>query len=424
MKFFSGCCLFLTRLNVSDASKITCLDKLGVLLKFNRYQESVVVYVGTAKIKIYVYQFLVSRNGRSTKLNSQFVREVTPGLAQYKNKWSRGINQLNILLDDMVEMLPKQNWVNTPVTVLFSPEVRDLGIDDRDLSEYTLFFKKHGFQTGEASNLKYLTKNKRAVLSWLSVNLVTGALGKKNKPTSTVIDLTRESCDFAYVLSETGPKPPIEDKHLCDLQVYGKPYEIYNRGAKKLGLDNIRKLIFDKETSKSSVSFKYVSSCMSSKVTTKWIYNKTTYTITGNSSPYVDFAMCERIISSVVENIPKPPSSRGRPVYGFSLLLLRLLEGRLQVGPSTNLQEIYDFARHVCLYPRVEDAFLCMDVTYFSVLLREFFDLKTTDPIEFSPYVGDIPIDWSFSASFINVPSDVWNPKEIQTESDVKLSLK
>lgn len=57
-----------------------------------------------------------------------------------------------------------------------------------------------------------------------------GALGKKNKPTSTVIDLTRESCDFAYVLSETGPKAPVEDKHLCDLQVYGKPYEIYNRG--------------------------------------------------------------------------------------------------------------------------------------------------------------------------------------------------
>lgn len=88
MKFFSGCCLILTRLNVSDASKITCLDKLGVLLKFNRYQESVVVYVDTTKIQIYVYQFLVSRNGRSTKLNSQFVREVTPGLAHYKNKWS------------------------------------------------------------------------------------------------------------------------------------------------------------------------------------------------------------------------------------------------------------------------------------------------------------------------------------------------
>lgn len=51
---------------------------------------------------------------------------------------------------------------------------------------------------------------------------------------------------------------------------------------------------------------------------------------------------------------------------------------------QANLQEIYDFARHVCLYPRVEDAFLCMDVTYFSVLLREFFDLKTTDPIEVS----------------------------------------
>lgn len=123
-------------------------------------------------------------------------------------------------------------------------------------------------------------------------------------------------------------------------------------------------------------------------------------------TPVVRFEKCKQVVRSVLGSIDKPAELNSREIYAFSYYfdraadggLIEIDKGMLNIkfkliinskiaGGVVTVADFFRTAESKCKDPNTEQPFLCLDLTFISVLLTDGFGLAMTTPIHVSPSI-------------------------------------
>ncbi|KAK6621136.1 hypothetical protein RUM43_011442 [Polyplax serrata] len=373
----------------STSSKATLLDRLSLTLGFKNYVHSIVIDAGSTGTRILSYGFVSSRDGNSVKLHNEYFREVKPGISSYASHPRESINSLDELLKGAKQIIPPSEWPKTSLVMKATAGLRLLPGKQAEalLREAREYFKESGFRVEDDA-----------------VSILDGSDEDRfrEEVTNTVValDLGGGSTQVSFV--------PLKNDTLNSEQA----------NYLGLGLNEGRKLIFNHQSNNSTT---VKSDCINPLVKTKWKYNGVEYSLQGSEVPHYQrtkvkgesfetpiayFEGCERVVKDVVSKFEKPPSLAGKEIYAFSYYYERAADSGLidfKKGGAVTVDEIVSMAKAKCQEANVDQPFMCLDLVYISVLLRDLFSLPSTHKINMVKFLDGHEVTWALGAAFLKL---------------------
>ncbi|KAK6642040.1 hypothetical protein RUM44_013763 [Polyplax serrata] len=391
----------------STSSKATLLDRLSLTLGFKNYVHSIVIDAGSTGTRILSYGFVSSRDGNSVKLHNEYFREVKPGISSYASHPRESINSLDELLKGAKQIIPPSEWPKTSLVMKATAGLRLLPGKQAEalLREAREFFKESGFRV-EDDAVSILDGSDEDRFREEVINTV------------VALDLGGGSTQVSFVPLKNDTLNSEQAKYLTRIVAFFKNFDVFCRSYLGLGLNEGRKLIFNHQSNNSTT---VKSDCINPLVKTKWKYNGVEYSLQGSEVPHYQrtkvkgesfetpiayFEGCERVVKDVVSKFEKPPSLAGKEIYAFSYYYERAADSGLidfKKGGAVTVDEIVSMAKAKCQEANVDQPFMCLDLVYISVLLRDLFSLPSTHKINLVKFLDGHEVTWALGAAFLKL---------------------
>ncbi|KAK4354841.1 hypothetical protein RND71_027035 [Anisodus tanguticus] len=166
-----------------------------------------------------------------------------PGLSAYASDPAAAAESLLSLLKDAENVVPRNLRSNTPVRVGATAGLRQLEGDasDRILQAVRDFLKSKSSFKAKADAVVVLDGNQEGAYQWVTINYLSGKLGKKYSDTVGVVDLGGGSVQMAYAISESDAQkaPKVsdgEDTYVQEMYLKGTKYYLYVHSYLHYGL--------------------------------------------------------------------------------------------------------------------------------------------------------------------------------------------
>ncbi|KAK6625661.1 hypothetical protein RUM43_005960 [Polyplax serrata] len=288
-------------------------------------------------IRLVYHQFIKCGNGNSLKLIKEYVEESKRGLSAYASFPDECCYILSNLLDGVKKIIPKERWRETNIALMVSPGVEHFAGKQTTklLSVAGEYLKCSGFRMIK-NGVRVLGNLEAQLLSWFSLNLISGRLSKSSK-TGVVIECRGVSAMTAFVPKEESQI----NKDINNLFLYEQKYRVYSKSFPGLGLYEMRHRIF--QMGNCSIPNVFVSECIHPSVKAEWIHRGVEYRVKGiqkhsNASTSgtctravgIDFNKCKSMMQILVGNHEKPLATfESRKVYALSEFFTRFLAAGL-----------------------------------------------------------------------------------------------
>lgn len=211
-----------------------------------------IIDAGSVGSRIHIFQFDTDQSRGSVVLVSEEVEEIFPGLSSFAEDPQEAAISLDPLLDKAMQVIPKEYYTSTPVSVKATPGLRLLG---NEISEEILRHVRSRLQSYHpfrVEEVDVMDGKEEGVLAWISVNYLLGRLDResdKKISTAAVFDLGGASTqlvfepNFGKYTSEEAKAVLLDSDHRYNLK-YGQHYHLlYQHSHLGYGLMEARKQI-------------------------------------------------------------------------------------------------------------------------------------------------------------------------------------
>ncbi|XP_072490747.1 ectonucleoside triphosphate diphosphohydrolase 6 isoform X7 [Notamacropus eugenii] len=247
------------------------------------------------------------------------------------------------------------------------------------------------------------------VSAWITVNFLTGNLNTPGKNSVGMLDLGGGSTQITFLpkIEVTLQTSPAE--YITSFQMFNSTYKLYSYSYLGLGLMSARLAILGGTEGKPDKEL--VSPCFPSTFHGEWEHAEITYKISGHKTGVHLYELCSKRVSEILHNkVHKTEEVKNLDFYAFSYYYdLAANVGLIDKEKGGNLT-VEDFeiaAKYVCRTMEVnpqENAFICMDLTYISLLLQEF-GFPKTKVLKLARKIDDIETSWALGATFHYIDS-------------------
>nr|XP_055177441.1 ectonucleoside triphosphate diphosphohydrolase 6 isoform X5 [Nyctereutes procyonoides]XP_055177443.1 ectonucleoside triphosphate diphosphohydrolase 6 isoform X5 [Nyctereutes procyonoides] len=250
------------------------------------------------------------------------------------------------------------------------------------------------------------------VSAWITVNFLTGSLKTPGRNSVGMLDLGGGSTQITFL-------PRVEDTlqtsppgYLTSLQMFNRTYKLYSYSYLGLGLMSARLAILGGMEGKPAEDGKeLVSPCLSPGFTGEWEHAEITYRISGQKAVVNLHALCASRISEILQNkVHRTEEVKDVDFYAFSYYYdLAANVGLIDVEKGGSLV-VGDFdiaAKYVCRTAETRpqgNPFLCMDLTYISLLLQEF-GFPENKVLKLTRKINNVETSWALGAIFHYIDS-------------------
>ncbi|XP_032207501.1 ectonucleoside triphosphate diphosphohydrolase 6 isoform X4 [Mustela erminea] len=250
------------------------------------------------------------------------------------------------------------------------------------------------------------------VSAWITVNFLTGSLKTPGRSSVGMLDLGGGSTQITFL-------PRVEDTlqtsppgYLTSLQMFNRTYKLYSYSYLGLGLMSARLAILGGIEGKPAEDGKeLVSPCLSPGFIGEWEHAEITYRISGQKAAVNLHELCASRVSEILRNkVHRTEEVKDVDFYAFSYYYdLAANVGLIDAEKGGSLV-VGDFdiaAKYVCRTAETRlqgNPFLCMDLTYISLLLQEF-GFPENKMLKLTRKINDVETSWALGAIFHYIDS-------------------
>lgn len=388
------------------------IDSLAFSLNLQRPFHAVIIDAGSTGSRVLAFSFHESIINGNFILDDELFEQIKPGLSSFADDPVKGAQSLQILLNKAKAVIPKSEWANTPLSMKATAGLRLLPKEkaNRLLEECEKLFANSGFLTSKKS-VSIMEGTDEGIFSWFTVNFLLDRLSalshESHGNTVAALDLGGGSTQVTFAPDSSHVKD--QEKHIFTINAFSNNVSIYTHSYLGMGLMAARKEILTqgKSLDKQDESPVMIQSeCINPIISTEWNYGGVNYLVKGPTNgthkvvktqnfagvdedrPVVRFSECLNIVKNYVGTIVnKPLGLENRDIMAFSYYFDRATEVGLIDPYKGGIVTVGDFLKQAtesCDYPNTEQPFICLDLTFIYVLLRDGFNLQPTTKLQVS----------------------------------------
>ncbi|KAM8922008.1 ectonucleoside triphosphate diphosphohydrolase 6 isoform 2-T2 [Lycaon pictus] len=366
---------------------------------------------GSTGTRVHIFQF-TRQPGETPTLTHETFKALKPGLSAYADDVEKSTSGIQELLDVAKQDIPFDFWKATPLVLKATAGLRLLPGEKAQklLQKVKEVFKASPFLVGEDC-VSIMNGTDEGVSAWITVNFLTGSLKTPGRSSVGMLDLGGGSTQITFL-------PRVEDTlqtsppgYLTSLQMFNRTYKLYSYSYLGLGLMSARLAILGGMEGKPAEDGKeLVSPCLSPGFTGEWEHAEITYRISGQQAVNLH-ALCASRISEILQNkVHRTEEVKDVDFYAFSYYYdLAANVGLIDVEKGGSLV-VGDFdiaAKYVCRTAETRpqgNPFLCMDLTYISLLLQEF-GFPENKVLKLTRKINNVETSWALGAIFHYIDS-------------------
>lgn len=323
-------------------------------------------------------------------MDAEVYKEKKPGLSSYADTPHRGVESIQMLLNEARAFVPAEQRSSTPLILKATAGLRLLPAHKAEqllIAVRDLFIESE-FRV-EADAVEIMDGIDEGIFSWFTVNFLLDNLSKSYQ--TAALDLGGGSTQVTFV--PTDPEQvPIYEKYIHEVETLRGIINVFTHSYLGLGLMAARHAVFTHAYNTNDIHLE--SACVNPIIVNRtWIYNNVGYKITGKNIslaiseyPIVEFEACLELVKSITMPLvnPKPFTLKHHTIAAFSYYFDRAIESGLIdpfKGGEVTVEAFRKIAEEVCQTANDEQPFMCFDLTYISVLLHEGFGLSADNKI-------------------------------------------
>ncbi|XP_053693718.1 ectonucleoside triphosphate diphosphohydrolase 5 isoform X2 [Sabethes cyaneus] len=385
------------------------VDSIVGQLGYHEKTYAVVVDAGSTGSRVLAYEFHHGYLDGRLVLDSELFRHSKPGLSAFADRPEEGAVTIEKLLQEAKGVIPADRWKDTPLVLKATAGLRLLKPEQAEglLQACRDLFKKSGFLVNDAS-VEIMDGTDEGIFSWFTVNFLLGKINGRN--TVAALDLGGGSTQVTFAPKDVSQTPLYKD-FMHKVPTFGSHIDVFTNSYLGAGLMAVRHAVF---TNGMPSDLRNLSSeCVNPIVKNKLFrYGTEQFFISGKDNPssttgepQVDYDLCASIVSSKVLPTlkPKPVTLKQHEISAFSYFFDRAIETGLVDPINGGETTVHDFSirsREVCQEANVEQPFMCIDLTFISILLEEGYGLKPKTPLKLYKKVKGHEISWALGCAY------------------------
>ncbi|XP_076299140.1 ectonucleoside triphosphate diphosphohydrolase NTPase isoform X2 [Lasioglossum baleicum] len=402
------------------------IDTLALSLSIQSRFYVVVIDAGSTGSRALAFSFYESVFGGNLILEREHYFQTKPGVSAYADKPKEAAESLTVLLDKVKAVIPQSEWQHTPLSMRATAGLRLLpGHKAEDiLQECRKLFEDSGFQVSKNS-IAIMEGTDEGIFSWFTVNFLLEQFSIHN-PGNTVAALDLGGGSTQVTFSPDAAQEKKLDGHIYSVNIFNHNMSVYTHSYLGMGLMAARKEIITHGMKLNNINprtpVELRSECINPIVSTEWNYGGLNYLVKGPvhgahklvknqnyaggevDRPIVNFPECLKIIEKYVNGMKnKPEGLKDHKIYAFSYYFDRATEVGLVdpfAGGVVQVRAFLKQAKEACDYPNTDQPFICLDLTYIYVLLRDGFGLEPTTKLYLYKKITGHELSWALGAAF------------------------
>lgn len=385
------------------------VDSIAGQLGYHEKTYAVVIDAGSTGSRVLAFEFHRGYLDGRLVLDHELFRHSKPGLSAFAEQPEEGAVTIEKLLQEAKAVIPESKWGETPLVLKATAGLRLLKPEQAEglLQACRDLFKKSGFLVNDAS-VEIMDGTDEGIFSWFTINFLLGKLNGRN--TVAALDLGGGSTQVTFAPKDVSQTPLYKD-FMHKVPTFNSYVDVFTNSYLGAGLMAVRHAVF---TNAASDGLRNLSSeCVNPIVKNKLFrYGTEQFFISGKDNPssttgepQVDYDLCASIVrSKVLPTLkPKPVTLKQHEISAFSYFFDRAIETGLVdpfKGGETTVHDFIIRSREVCQEANVEQPFMCVDLTFISILLEEGYGLKPKTPLKLYKKIDGHEISWALGCAY------------------------
>ncbi|XP_066091986.1 ectonucleoside triphosphate diphosphohydrolase 6 isoform X1 [Saccopteryx bilineata] len=367
---------------------------------------------GSTGTRVHIFQF-TRQPGETPTLTHETFKALQPGLSAYADDVEKSAPGIQELLDVAKQEIPFDFWKATPLVLKATAGLRLLPGEKAQnlLQKVKEVFKASPFLVGEDC-VSIMNGTDEGISAWITVNFLTGSLKSPGSSSVGMLDLGGGSTQITFL-------PRVEDTlqtsppgYLTSLQIFNRTYKLYSYSYLGLGLMSARLAILGGAEGKPVEDGKeLISPCLSSSFKGEWEHAEVTYRLSGQKAAVNLYQLCASRVSEVLQRkVHRTQEVKDVDFYAFSYYYdLAANVGLIDAekGGSLAVEDFEMAAKYVCRIAETKppsNPFMCMDLTYISLLLQEF-GFPGNKVLKLTRKINSVETSWALGAIFHYIDS-------------------
>ncbi|XP_048646380.1 ectonucleoside triphosphate diphosphohydrolase 6 isoform X3 [Marmota marmota marmota] len=413
-------------------------SSLGSAIRGHEVFYGIMFDAGSTGTRVHVFQF-AQPPGETPTLTHETLKALKPGLSAYADDVEKSAQGIQELLDVAKQEIPFDFWKVTPLVLKATAGLRLLPGEKAHklLQKVKEVFKASPFLVGDDC-VSIMNGTDEGVSAWITVNFLTGSLKTPGRSSVGMLDLGGGSTQITFLPRVEGTLQASPPGHLTALQMFNRTYKLYSyrfhlshlcwaptdgcvsgqpypghyfHSYLGLGLMSARLAILGGVEGKSVKDGKdLVSPCLSPSFKGEWEHAEITYRISGQKAGSL-YELCASRVSEVLRNkVHRTEEVKHVDFYAFSYYYdLAASVGLIDAekGGSLVVGDFEIAAKYVCRTLETQphsSPFLCMDLTYITLLLQEF-GFPRNKVLKLTRKIDNVETSWALGAIFHYIDS-------------------
>ncbi|XP_042304939.1 ectonucleoside triphosphate diphosphohydrolase 6-like [Sceloporus undulatus] len=334
---------------------------------------------GSTGTRVHVFQFSQKPKEIPRLIHATF-KAIKPGLSSYADDVDKCAEGINELLTAAKSDVPMELWQSTPLVLKATAGLRLLPGEKAQklLDKVKGIFQESPFLVRDDS-VSIMDGTDEGISAWITVNLLTGILNSPGKKGIGMLELGGGSTQITFPPSTKTTLENTSASHIISFQMFNSTYQLYSYSYLGLGIRSARlQILGGVEGEALKEGEVLTSTCLSPDFQGEWEHAKIMYKIKGQKAEKSLFESCSDEIAKLLnQKIHKTDEVKDLDFYAFAYYYYLAVDVDLIDSEKGGTLAVNDFeatAKNVCKTMEVEQGekpFLCMDLTYVSLLLEK-----------------------------------------------------
>ncbi|KAM5246174.1 ectonucleoside triphosphate diphosphohydrolase 6 isoform 2-T2 [Ctenodactylus gundi] len=384
----------------------TAHSSLGSATRGHEIFYGIMFDAGSTGTRIHIFKF-ARPPGETPTLTHETFRALKPGLSAYADDIEKSTQGIQELLDVAKQDIPSDFWKATPLVLKATAGLRLLPGEkaQRLLQKVKEVFRTSPFLVGDDC-VSIMNGTDEGVSAWITVNFLTGVLSTPGRSSVGMLDLGGGSTQITFLPQVEGTLQASPPGHLTALQMFNRTYRLYSYSYLGLGLMSARLAILGGVEGKPAEDGReLVSPCLPPGFRGEWEHADVTYRISGQKAGALQELCPGRVLEVLRNRVHRAEEVRHVDFYAFSYYYdLAASVGLIDTekGGSVLVEDFEVAAKYVCRTQGAQpprSPFLCMDLTYISLLLHEF-GFPGDKVLQLTRKIDNVETSWALGATF------------------------
>ncbi|CAM4541150.1 unnamed protein product [Lepidochelys olivacea] len=362
---------------------------------------------GSTGTRIHIFKF-TQKSKETPKLTHETFKALKPGLSAYADDVDKSAQGIQELLEVAKDEVPMELWKFTPLVLKATAGLRLLPGDKAQklLDKVKEIFQASPFFVRDDC-VSIMNGTDEGISAWITINFLTGSLNASRKRSVGMLDLGGGSTQMTFlpiteITLQTSPAG-----HITSFQMFNNTYKLYSYSYLGLGLMSARLAILGGiEGQALKEGEELISPCLSPGFQCEWEHAEIVYRIKGQKAGEHLYESCANKVAKLLyKKVHKTEAVKDLDFYAFSYYYDCAAEvGLIDKGKGGSLT-VSDFeiaAKYVCKTMEVkpgDNPFLCMDLTYISLLLQEL-GFPKSQVFQLARKIDNVETSWALGATF------------------------